>query len=153
MMSTTPSLMEDIEAGQEYLTRALNEIDLDTPSPSSSVTLHRWLSVSSVLSAPSSLAIQQQEAGEDANLQVFRCIGKGFCAEIYDKLGTGRVYKRAFRPQDLQLWNDFEWHVKIFHILHHAIEGSPYNLSLPKVYSYINADEEKWWNKIAPNGR
>ena len=40
-----------------------------------------------------SLVSLQQEAAEDANLQVFRSIGKGFCAEIYDQRYKAKTVK------------------------------------------------------------
>lgn len=57
--------------------------------------LHRWLSIRSIISTSSSNAIQQQEAVFNPSLQVFRSIGKGYCGQVYEEIGTNRVYKRT----------------------------------------------------------
>lgn len=147
IMSTTPSLIQDIDASTQYLARTLTEVDLNSISPSATTTLQRWLSINSVISTASSNAIQQQEAVEDKDLQVFRSIGKGMCAEIFHRIGTERVLKRAFCPQNSQLWNDFTWHRRILYNLQHAFGNFALDLSIPGIRSFINQDNEVWWNQ------
>lgn len=147
MMSTTPSLMQDVDDSTQHLLGALTEIDLNSISPPVTTILQRWLSINSVLSTVSSSAIRQQEAAEDRDRRVFRSIGKGMCAEIFHQIGTERVLKRAFRPQNLQLWNDFEWHARILYKLKPAFENFELELSIPGICSYINRENEAWWDK------
>lgn len=129
MMSTTPPLTQDAE------------------TPSIITTLQRWLSIKSTISRDSATAIQQQEAAEDSesDLPVLRSIGRGFCAEIFHQTDTNRVFKSAFRPQDLQLWNDFQWHARISDSLEPAFNRSELDLSIPLLYSYTNRNNEAWW--------
>jgi len=120
----------------------------DAEAPSVITTLQQWLSINSVISRDSAAALQQQEATEDSksDLPVFRSIGRGFCAEIFHQTNTGQVFKSAFRPQDLQLWNDFQWHARILESLEPAFNRSKLDLSVPLLYSYTNRNNEAWWN-------
>lgn len=54
-------------------------------------TLQYWVTVKSVMSTVSSNAIKQQEVALEVGKQVVRSIGKGFCGEIVDRVGQGRV--------------------------------------------------------------
>jgi len=118
-------------------------------APSVTTILQQWLSIKSTISRDSATALQHQEAAEDSesDLPVFRTIGKGFGPEVFHQTGTGQVFKSAFRPQDLQLWNDFQWHARILDSLEPAFNRSKLDLSIPLLYSYTNRNNEAWWNK------
>ena len=128
------------------------------------LVLQRWLSVKSVISTASSNAIQQEEAAFNSDLQVFNLIGKGFCGEVYEKLGTNRVYKRELDLGNGKLWNDYIWHSTIYAAItsrnldeeENAI-GRSCMVRVPRVYGMITQRGHNWWNrnekmfsKIAP---
>jgi hypothetical protein len=116
--------------------------------------LQRWLSIRSVVSTSSSNAIRQQEVVFNSNLQVFRSIGKGFCGQVYEKLGTNRVYKRELNPGPEMLWNDYKWHTCIYGAIfsgnfeneEKAIDNLPM-IRVPQVYAFITQDSQDWWKQ------
>jgi hypothetical protein len=116
--------------------------------------LQRWLSIKSVISTSSSNAIRQQEAVFNSNFQVFRSIGKGFCGQVYEKLGTNRVYKRDLNPGTEMLWNDYKWHTCIYGAItsgNFENEGKVINnlpmIRVPQVYAFITNDSQDWWKQ------
>lgn len=133
---------------ETHLVRQSREVDLNDNNKSAKEALQRWLSMRSVISTTSSNAIKQQGAALDAEKQVFRSIGKGFCAEIFQQADTGRVLKRAFNPQNLQLWNDYVSHQGIYQAIADSIgQELNINIHVPKVFSYITRDSQSWWDQ------
>lgn len=68
-------------------------------------TLQQILSITSVLSAEAVTSIEQQQS-ENQIPYSFNLIGDGFCAEIFEKVGTNVVYKKeigsaGYRRRDL----------------------------------------------------
>ncbi len=124
-------------------------LNQDAQAPSVVTTLQQWLSINSLISRDSATALQHQEAAEERNddSPVFRSIGRGFCAEIFHQPGTRHVFKSAFRPQDRQLWNDFQWHARVLNSLEPAFNRSRFDLSIPLLYSYTTRSNEAWWSK------
>ena len=143
ILSVSSSLREVAAIANRFV-----EISLDDVTQSAQATLQRWLSIRSAISAASSKAIAQQEAALDSHLRTFRSIGKGFCAEVFDQVGKGRVLKRAFTPWNNQLFIDFQKHVKIRDAVYLAFRHEAIvHLLVPKVYGYYNKDSVKWWDK------
>ena len=145
------STAKDVTAEAEALgTFQLDEIDVKAPNEGTKEILQRWLSVKSTISPTTLGAIKEQDApaNDDATRQMFRSIGKGFCAEIFVEPDIGKVFKRAYRPQDLQLWNDFTKHLLIRDAIHPAITCRPdIRLSVPTLYEYYTRDDIIWWDR------
>ncbi len=147
--STSASLHESAAVAEEYLVQNLQQVDLgDVEAPPKEV-LKRWLSIKSVISTASSTAIKQQEAMFDMKEQLFTSIGKGFCGEVFDQVGVGRVLKRAFSPQNNQLWNDYIMHMQIQIALSAAFSQSDTSLELhvPEVFHYYTRESGQWWEQ------
>lgn len=104
MDNRRPSFLS-IEESLRYLNFSINDREAVKNAFAAKSTLGRWLSVKSTTS---SNAIQEQEAALDTQLQVFQSIGKGLCGEVFEKVGTGRVYKRELNQNDGGLWNDYK---------------------------------------------
>lgn len=149
------SLLDDEDLHQ--LDINVDEVQTRKDELAAKSALERWLSVRSILSTTSSNAILQQEAASNAQAQVFRSIGKGFCGEIFEKTGTNRVYKRELK-RDGQLWNDYHWHTRIYGAItsgdieygDRAIDNFP-TLHVPKVYNFITPNGENWWKENLAN--
>ena len=139
--------VKDAAAVKElFLAQGLREVDINVPSEGAKGALKRWLSVKSVISTASSDATKQLDAANDASLQIFRSVGKGFCAELFDQVGLGKVLKRAHTPQNNQLWNDFSMHSKIRLPLQYALFLRPdIKLSIPTPFEYYTRDDVQWW--------
>ncbi|MCJ1271781.1 hypothetical protein MMC22_011686 [Lobaria immixta] len=146
--SAASSLIRSAAIAESYLESEIKELDLNDSQKSARETLQRWLSIKSVISTSSSNAIQQQEAVLDTGKMVFRSIGKGFCAEVFDQVGRGSVLKRAFNPQNHELWNDYTHHVEIYLAVTKAI-GQKLNLDVhvPRVFNYYARDSQDWWEQ------
>ncbi|MCJ1368422.1 hypothetical protein MMC16_007565 [Acarospora aff. strigata] len=143
MASTASSILESAAAALAYVKGSLREIDINTEEDTKT-RLCRWLSVRSVISTTSSNAIARQEAASSGELRVFLSIGRGFCAEVFAQVGAGTVFKRAHTPHDLQLWNDWKQHVKVYQ----AILQAPFiGIHVPKVHCYLSRNDQKWWTE------
>ena len=146
--SAASSLMRSAALAEIYLASGIQELDLNDGHISAKETLQRWLSVKSVISTASSNAIKQQEAALDEGKRTFRSIGKGFCGEVFDQVGTGRVVKRAFHPQNLELWNDFRRRTEVYLEITHAISNEiNVDLLVPKPFRYLTQNSEEWQNQ------
>ena len=98
--------------------------------------LMKWLSLSSVTSIASSECIEQEEAKLDT-YQGFRCIGLGFCAEIFAQIGSDEntVLKRARPQKELELWADITAHLSVRECVMAVMDRDPsLDLSIPKVH-------------------
>ena len=118
---------------------------MDAPDQGTKEDLKRWLSVKLTVSPEFLNVIQEADATTD--VRGFRSIGKGLCAEIFAEVGTGKVVKRAFQPQNFQLANDLRKHTKIRAKVYQILEEQPnIRLSVPKVYEYYTRDDITWWD-------
>lgn len=135
-------------AADTYVQRGIQELHLDNENGSAQETLQRWLSLRSVISNASSYAIQQEEAALNSSQQVFRSIGQGFCAEVFNQVGKGLVIKRAFTPQNMELWNDFRQHVAIHEAISHAFSKEvDLDVYVPMPLKYLTRDDTEWWDQ------
>ncbi|KAL9608250.1 MAG: hypothetical protein Q9167_006902 [Letrouitia subvulpina] len=116
-----------------------------TDSNNAIATIRQWLLSATVISTEEAQVVQLQGATEDIDRQVFRSIGIGMCAEVFHQPGTDVVLKRAFRPLEGQLWNDYEWHRKIYEGVTHTFDHSWRLLAIAKPYRYLRTqvDEER----------
>jgi hypothetical protein len=123
----------------------LRDIEDVDDAPDAKTVLRRWLSTRSVLTTAS---IHEDEAA--LNLDAFRAIGKGFCGEVFEKIGSSKVYKRALRPQENQLWNDYLFHINVYNkitgtqLLHG--EGINPALHVARVFGYLTREDDHFWN-------
>lgn len=111
-----------------------------------------------VITTTSSNAIQEQESALDTQLQDFQSIGKGLCDEVFEKVGTGRVYKRELNQNDGGLWNDYKIHTSIYDAIilekskpgAASVENFP-KLHVPQVYSFTTREDNAWWKENCEN--
>ncbi|KAH6691543.1 zinc finger protein-domain-containing protein [Plectosphaerella plurivora] len=136
---------------EEYLgnTKAkISETVVDiTDAVPDTTRLQRYLSTRSVLSTASSFAIRQQEAQETPIGP--EKIGEGFCAEIFDLPGAGRVVKRARQDptKTVELWRDFGSHLRIFESMNHP-EAAGIDINVPKPSYFVTAADFAEWANV-----
>jgi hypothetical protein len=157
-MDNSPPSSLSIEESLRYLDFSIDDKEAVKNAFAAKCTLGRWLSVRSVITTTSSNAIQEQEAALDTQLQVFQSIGKGLCGEVFEKVGTGRVYKRELNQNNSGLWNDYKIHTSIYDAIilekskpgAASVENFP-KLHVPQVYSFITREDNAWWKENGKN--
>jgi hypothetical protein len=109
-------------------------------------TLHRSLSLRTVISTTSSLVTRRQVATECGIPQGFRAIGAGTCGTVFDIPGSVQVVKRAKGGWEKQLWNDCVSQKRVLEAFekHTKLIG---DLLVPYVVSFISADDLKFWKE------
>ena len=87
--SITSPLPEDAATAEAMLL----QLSINPPEDPKSV-LNRFLSVKFIIPTAFPFAQRQQQAPEDPELRVFRDIGVGTCATVFDHTGTGQAIKK-----------------------------------------------------------
>lgn len=59
----------------------------------------------------------------------------------------GLVLKRAYTPQNRELWNDYTCHSQIYDEITIATIRAKLDLQVPKVFMYFTRDTQKWWDQ------
>ena len=94
-VSGTQPLRSDYIA-RKFLEYGLTEINQEDRAQNTGDLLGRWLSNKSIFSRDLAHAVHLKEAATDAHASgSFVSIGKGYCAEIFDNVGSGNILKRA----------------------------------------------------------
>lgn len=116
-----------------------------TAGETSKQKLHRLLSVRTTISSAFSFAIFQHSQRKE---QVgFRKIGFGQCGLLFERPGRGYVVKVARPHFHDSLWSDFVAH---FHVYKAFEQHSDLECRVPTVYSYVNKDNNQWWDEHRP---
>ncbi|MCJ1439521.1 hypothetical protein MMC27_008915 [Xylographa pallens] len=136
-VSFTPFLLDDASV----VNKLLNQLSVDS-SDSPEEILSRLLSVRSIVSTASSNARRQQEAVHNAELQVFRHIGVGTCATVFEHVGTGYVLKKQ-NSDALSVEPDYETHA---HIRDSFAKHPFLEIKLPKLMDFIEESQSDWWD-------
>lgn len=58
------------------------------------------------------------------------------------------MLKRAYNPQNLELWNDFVRHHMVYDVVTRAIDRElKVDLQVPRVFMYFTRDTQRWWGQ------
>jgi hypothetical protein len=124
--SITSPLPEDAATAEAMLL----QLSINPPEDPKSV-LNRFLSVKFIIPTAFPFAQRQQQAPEDPELRVFRDIGVGTCATVFDHTGTGQAIKKQ-KSESLPLLQDYRYPLL--------------EIKLPKPKAYIPKTDTDWWD-------
>ena len=108
--------------------------------------LKRMLSINSqksFISTHSALAVEEDNAMYDEEV-IVKQIGAGVCAEVFTKVGSGRVMKRQLNATSKDLQIDCKMHVEVLAAFQVQI-GKTVQVFVPAVHDFITTQNTKWW--------
>ncbi|MCJ1281999.1 hypothetical protein MMC26_001322 [Xylographa opegraphella] len=137
-VSSTPASPEDAITANELFDQHSNG-SYDSPKQ----LLSRLLSVRSIISTTTSSARRQQEDADVPGLQIFRHIGVGTCATVFEHVGSGFVLKKQ-DTEALSVIPDYRTHIRI----RDSFAKYPkLDIKLPRPMDFIAKTHTNWWQE------